>query len=88
VNKDSTEGEMTDTSSDDLPSPIDVAEYSDHDEFEIPALSNNVLISMPAYLTSTSLSIQYLDDVIQSDTTMDMNNTTMGIICMSCNLSY
>jgi hypothetical protein len=87
VHKDSTEGEMTVTSSDDLPSPIDVAEYLYHDEFEIPALSNDVLISMSAYPTSTSLTVQYLDDVIQFDT-MNMDNTTMGIICMSCNLSY
>ena len=76
------EEEMTDTSSDDMPSLIDVADDSDHDQSEVPVLSNNVMIFLPAYPAYTTLAIQYLDDVIQSDT-MDMDNTTMGIICMN-----
>jgi hypothetical protein len=48
VHADSTEGKMTETSSDDMPSHDDAADDSDHDDFEVPALFSNVMLDMTA----------------------------------------
>jgi hypothetical protein len=78
---------MTDTSTEHLPSLIDDAEGLEHNESEVPALSNDVLISMPAHTDFTTLTMQYIDDVIQYNT-MDLDNASMGMMCMNCHLSY
>jgi hypothetical protein len=85
VHRDSTEGEMTDTSSDDMPSLVDAADDSDYDDSEIPALFDNVLISMPDYPASTAINIQYLDDVLHTNV-MTTNGNTEDVICYICNL--
>jgi hypothetical protein len=84
VNGDSTEGEMTDTSSDDMPPLVDAADDSNHDDSEVPALLNNVMLAMPAYSTSTAINIEYLDDVLHCDN-MTTNSITKEIICYKCN---
>jgi hypothetical protein len=78
VHGDSTEGEMTNTLSDDMPSLVDVADDSDHDDSKLPVLFSNVMLAMPAY--STSPAIKYLDDVLHTDN-MTTNSTTRNIIC-------
>jgi hypothetical protein len=80
-----TEGGMTDTSSDDMPSLVDVADDSDHDDSKVPALFSNVLLTMPAYPTSSAITVQYLDDVLHTDN-MTTNSTARDLICYKCNL--
>jgi hypothetical protein len=76
VHGDSTEGEMTDHSSDDMPPLVDAEDDSDYDDCEVPALLNYVVLTMPAYPTLPTINIQYLDDVID----------TSDIICSKCNI--
>jgi hypothetical protein len=61
---DSTEGEMTDTSSDDMPPLVDAADDSDHEEAEVPTLLHNVVLTMPTYPISAELCLRYIDDTI------------------------
>jgi hypothetical protein len=85
VHEDSTEGEMTVTSSDDMPSLVDADDDSDHDNFEVPAEVNNVVLTMPAYPALPTINIRYLDDVVHNDN-MTTTNNTKDIICYKCNL--
>ena len=55
IHNDTTEGEITDTSSDDMPPLVDALENSDHEEAEVPALPSNAVMSMPNYPTSTAI---------------------------------
>jgi hypothetical protein len=59
VHGDSTEKEMTDTSSDDMPPLVDAADDSDHEAAEVPALLHNVVLTMPIYPISAELSTIY-----------------------------
>jgi hypothetical protein len=85
VHGDSTEVEMTDTSSDDMSPLVDAADDSDHDDSEVPALFCNVILAMPAYPASPAITIQYLDDVLHIDN-MTTSSTTRDLICYTCNL--
>ena len=67
IHDDTTEGEMTETSSEDMPPLVDAPEDSDHEETEVPALPSNAVMSMPNYPTSTEICTTYLDDIIQND---------------------
>jgi hypothetical protein len=82
VHGDTTEGELTDTSSDDMPPLIDAPDDSDHEEAEVPALLHNVVLSMPTYPISAELCIRYIDDTIT--TTIDPKYIT----CSKCNLPW
>ena len=82
---DSTGGEMTDTSSDDMPPLVDAADDSDHEDAEVPALLHNVVMSMTTYPISAEICIRYLDDVLHNDN-MTTTSNTKDIICYKCNL--
>ena len=88
IHDDTTEGEMTGTSSDDMPTLIDAAEDSDNEEDEVPALPTNVVLSMPDYPTSTEICTTYLDDIIQNDNITTSTNINNYDICVRCNLPY
>ena len=79
---------MTDTSSDDMPPPVDVAEDSDYEEAEVPALPTNAVLSMPDYSTSTEICTTYLNDIIQNDNITTSTNINNYDICVRCNLPY
>ena len=83
VHKDTTEGEMTETSSDDTPPLVDAAENSVREETEVPALPTNAVMSMPAYPISSEICIRYTDDIVHNNT----NNNNYDL-CVRCNLPY
>jgi hypothetical protein len=78
VHGNSTEGEVTDTSSDDMLPLVAAEDDSDYDVSEVPALLNNFVLTMPAYPTLPIINIQYLDDTID----------TSDIICSQYNLPH
>ena len=55
IHDDTLEGEMTGTSSDEMPTLVDAADDSDNEEDEVSALPTNAVMSMPNYPTSTEI---------------------------------
>ena len=76
VQRDSTDEEHSDTSTDEPPSLIDGGEGSEHDENEVQEQMNDVVITL-----------QYVDDMIIYDP-MELDDVRAGTTCIICNLTY
>jgi hypothetical protein len=76
VQRDSTDEEHNETSTDDVPSLIDDEEGSEHDENEVQEQMDDVVMTM-----------QYVDDVVHYDS-MELDDVRAGSICIMCNLTY